>query len=415
MSSGNNNKGGEDQGADLAADGYRFETLAVKASHYLDLQTGAVVAPIHTATTFARDDKYRLLNAACAYSRDDSPSYPIAEQTLCDLENAEGCCLFSSGMAAIAAVLRAFGSGATLVMPESLYWGVYSWTRRFAEKNDIRLCTYDNGDGENTGTGHSVSSTESIRKLLESLREQGIRPDLVWVETPSNPFLHVADIAAIAELVHEADSLLCVDSTAASPVLTRPLDLGADFVVHSATKYLNGHSDALCGAVLAREDNKVWQAICEDRHLSGAVAGNLEAWLLSRGMRTLFLRVTKASENAQQIAEFLDAHEKIDKVYYPGLPAHPAHPVASRQMQGGFGGLMSFEVTGGKDNALAVAGALQLIISATSLGGVETLIEHRASVEPPETGVPPSMLRLSVGIEQVDDLIADLSQALDSI
>lgn len=387
----------------IAHDGNRYETLAVKASHYLDLQTGAVVAPIHTATTYARDDRYRLLNAACAYSRDDSPSYPIAEQTLSDLENAEGCCLFSSGMAAISAVMRAFGSGANLILPESLYWGVFSWARRFAEKNDIRIHYYDNGHAE------------SLQALLSDLKDQGIKPDLVWVETPSNPFLHITDIEAVASIVHQADSLLCVDSTAASPVLTRPLDLGADFVVHSATKYLNGHSDALCGAVLAREDNATWQSICEERHLSGAVAGNLESWLLSRGMRTLFLRVERASDNAMQIAEFLNAHENVVKVHYPGLPAHPGHGVASRQMGGRFGGLLSFEVSGGKENALAVAGALQLITSATSLGGVETLIEHRASVEPPETGVPGSLLRLAVGIEQVDDLLADLSQSLMQI
>lgn len=393
----------ESSASAIAHDGNRYETLAVKASHYLDLQTGAVVAPIHTATTFARDDRYRLLNAACAYSRDDSPSYPIAEQTLSDLENAEGCCLFSSGMAAISSVMRAFGSGANLILPESLYWGVFSWAKRFAEKNDIRIHYYDNG------------SAESLQSLLRSMQDQGIRPDLVWVETPSNPFLHITDIESVATIIHEAGSLLCVDSTAASPVLTRPLDLGADFVVHSATKYLNGHSDALCGAVLAREDNPTWQAICEERHLSGAVAGNLEAWLLSRGMRTLFLRVERASNNAMRIAEFLDAHEKVDTVHYPGLPTHPGHDIALQQMRGGFGGLLSFEVSGDKDSALAVAGALQLITSATSLGGVETLIEHRASVEPPETGVPGSLLRLAVGIEQIDDLLADLSQALNSI
>ncbi len=387
----------------VAHDGNRYETLAVKASHYLDLQTGAVVAPIHTATTFARDDKYRLLNAACAYSRDDSPSYPIAEQTLSDLENADGCCLFSSGMAAISSVMRAFGSGANLVLPESLYWGVFSWAKRFAEKNDIRIHFYDN------------AGKDSLQNLLSSLQEQGVRPDLVWVETPSNPFLHVTDIQAVSSIVHAAGSLLCVDSTAASPVLTRPLDLGADFVVHSATKYLNGHSDALCGAVLTKEDNATWQSVCEERHLSGAVAGNLEAWLLSRGMRTLFLRVGRASDNALRIAEFLDGHEKVDKVHYPGLPSHPGHDIACRQMNGGFGGLLSFEVIGGEDEALAVAGALQLITSATSLGGVETLIEHRASVEPPETGVPGALLRLAVGIEQIDDLLADLSQALSHI
>lgn len=380
-----------------------YETLAATASHFLDLNTGAVVPSIHPATTFGRDDRYRLLNAASTYARDDSPTYLPAEQTLSDLENADGCCLFSSGMAAISAVFRVFGAGANLVVPESMYWGVFSWVRGYAEKNDIRLTYYDNGD------------LDSLKNQLEDLSNKGIRPDLVWVETPSNPFLHVTDIKAAADLAHDVGSLLCVDSTAATPVLSRPLDLGADLVVHSATKYLNGHSDALCGAVLSREDSKAWQAIRDDRHLSGAVPGNLEAWLLSRGMRTLYLRVAKASENAMQLAEFFQSHEKVSRVHYPGLATHPAHDVACKQMHGGFGGLLSFEVTGGKEQALSVAGALQLVISATSLGGVETLIEHRASVEPPETGVPESLLRLSVGIEHIQDLVDDFSQALGRV
>jgi len=299
--------------------------------------------------------------------------------------------------------LRVPGSGATLVVPDTMYWGVFSWVNSHADKNDVSVVRYTNG------------SIESLCSELDSVRAKGIRPDMVWLETPSNPFLHVMDIAAAAEAAHSVDSLLCVDSTAATPVLSRPLDLGADYVVHSATKYLNGHSDALCGAVLCREDNDTWQAVCAERHLSGAVPGNLEAWLLSRGMRTLFLRVEAASRNALQIAEFLENHEKVTKVYYPGLPSHPCYDVACRQMHGGFGGLLSFEVTGDASTALAVAGALQLITSATSLGGVESLIEHRASVEPPETNVPETLLRLAVGVEHVNDLIEDLSQALNRV
>lgn len=405
MANNDNNNGSVDALSKfrLSRDGIRQETVAATASHYLDLNSGAVVPSISTSTTFARDDRYRLLNAAHGYSRDDSPTFLPAEQTLADLENAEACCLFASGMAAISAVMRASGSGATLVVPDSLYWGVFSWVNIYAKKNDVSIVKYHNG------------SLDSLQLELDTVRGKGIRPDLVWIESPSNPFLHVMDIKAAADAAHSVDSVLCVDSTAATPVLSRPLDLGADYVVHSATKYLNGHSDALCGAVLCREANDAWQVVCEERHLSGAVPGNLEAWLLSRGMRTLFLRVAVASNNAAQVAAFLENHSKVSRVYYPGLQSHPCHDIAREQMHGGYGGLLSFEVDGDASAALAVAGALELILSATSLGGVESLIEHRASVEPPETGVPENLLRLAVGIEHIDDLVDDLTQALSQI
>lgn len=374
-------------------------TTAAKAAHFLDIHSGAVTPGIQVATTFARDDRYQLIDPAHGYSRDDSPTFVAAERTLADLENGESCRLFSSGMAAIAAIFQTLGAGSHVVLPDSLYWGVYVWTERHCNRNDIRISRYDPSDAN------------SISAAVENMP----RTDLVWVETPSNPFLHVTDIAIAAQIAHDAGARLCVDSTAATPVFTRPLDFGADLVVHSATKYLNGHSDALVGAIVTKDDHDLWKAICLERGEAGAVPGNLEAWLLMRGIRTLFVRVERAAANAMKIAEYMSQHTCVQNVLYPGLPSHPGHATAQRQMLGGFGGLLSFQVKGGKAEALKVAGSLQLIISATSLGGVETLIEHRYSIEPEITGVPENLLRLSVGIEHVDDLIADLDQALAQI
>ncbi len=374
-------------------------TIAAKAAHYLDVHSGAIVPPINVSTTFARDNHYQLLDPAYGYSRDDSPTYTAAERTLADLEEGESCRLFSSGMAAIATVFHALSSGSSVVLPDSMYWGVYSWTLGYCQRKDIRIDRYNPADVESIADALALQSST----------------DLVWVETPSNPMMHVTDIARAAELAHAAGAFLCVDSTASTPVFTRPLSLGADIVMHSATKYLNGHSDALAGALITREDHVLWQGICRERKEAGAVPGNLEAWLLMRGMRTLFVRVQRAAENAMLIARALEQHPKVESVMYPGLESHPGHEIASRQMDGGYGALLSFLVAGGRDEALQAAGEMQMIISATSLGGVETLIEHRHSVEPPETGVPENLLRLSVGIEDVDDLINDLDQALRKI
>jgi cystathionine gamma-synthase len=227
--------------------------------------------------------------------------------------------------------------------------------------------------------------------------------------------LDVIDIARAAEVAHAAGAVLAVDSTAATPILTRPLALGADLVMHSATKYLNGHSDVLAGVLVTNEPDERWAAIKADRHDAGALLGSFEAWLLLRGLRTLALRVRQASQSALAVARFLDDHPKIERVLYPGLPSHPQHSLAQRQMAGGFGGLLSFQVRGGADQALAIAGRLRLIGRATSLGGTESLIEHRFTIEGAATGVPSNLLRLSVGIEDTGDLIADLAQALDGV
>ena len=402
-------KAGSDNHSQQIHDGHgvRYATLAATASHFLDVHSGALVPAIQPSTTFARDDQYQLINPAHGYARDDSPTYLAAERTLCDLENAYECCLFSSGMAAIAAVIGSIGGtvggAGHVLVPASVYWGVNAWLDNHVANTGARISRYDN------------ARPDSIGERLMEFKDNGDKVDLLCIETPANPLLYVTDIKAAAQLAHEVGAMVCVDSTTATPVLTRPLDYVADLVVHSATKYLNGHGDALAGAVLTREDSPLWQSIRLHRGFAGSVPGNLEAWLLSRGMRTVYLRVEKASANAMHIANMLESRQEVSVVHYPGLSSHAGHATATQQMSGGYGGLLSFEIKAGKEAALRFAGALNIISSATSLGGTETLIEHRASVEPPGSGVPEGLLRLSVGIEHVEDLVNDLKQAFNNI
>jgi cystathionine gamma-synthase len=238
------------------------------------------------------------------------------------------------------------------------------------------------------------------------------RTRIVWVETPANPIWAVTDIAAVAAIAHESGALLAADNTAATPILTRPIEHGADIVMQSATKYLNGHSDLLAGVLVAAREDELWRRIEDVRDHGGAILGGFEAWLLMRGLRTLNLRVRESCRSAQAIAEWCQGHAQVAEVLYPGLGNDPGHAIARRQMNGGFGGMLSIKVKGGRDAALAAAGRLKLWARATSLGGVESLVEHRASIEGPGGVAPPDMLRLSVGIEDVSDLIADIDQAL---
>lgn len=374
-------------------------TIAAKAGHFLDVNSGAVVPEIQPSTTFARDDRYQLIDPANTYARDQSPSFVYAERVLAELENGDECRLFASGMAAIASIFYTLKPGSHVVLPDSMYWGAKSWIHSHCDRQDIFVSEYQADD------------TDSIPDAIEGYNST----QLVWVESPSNPMMHIIDIEVAASYAHDAGAMLVVDSTASTPVITQPLDLGADLVVHSATKALNGHSDVLAGAVVTADTHSLWQAICAERAGAGAVPGSFESWLLLRGMRTLFVRVDAAMKNAMAIAEYLQAHPAIQAVLYPGLSGHPGHDIATKQMKGGYGSLLSFLVNGDVDTTLAVAGRLQLITSATSLGGVETLIEHRHSLEPEENAIPENLLRLSVGIEYVDDLINDLDQALAGI
>ncbi|MEQ9258095.1 MAG: aminotransferase class V-fold PLP-dependent enzyme [Roseovarius sp.] len=354
---------------------------------------GAVVPGVELATTFARDADYQI-DGPGSYGRDRNATVAEAEEVLRQLEGAAATRLFPSGMAAVAALFRSLPQGARVVMQAGIYWGVTGWARGYCTRQGIALEEVDAAD------------PEAMRAVLSA------RADLVWIETPSNPWLKIADIAAIAGLSHKAGALLAVDGTAATPVLTRALELGADISMHSATKAINGHTDVLAGALSVRDASlPAWAAILADRQEAGALLGPFEAWLLMRGMRTLPLRLERMCANAQAVAEALVAHPQVEAVWYPGLAGHPGHALAERQMCGGFGYLMSVLVKGGREQALRVAGRLELFHSATSLGGVESLVEHRATIEP-ASGIPENLLRLSIGIEDAGDLVEDLRAAL---
>lgn len=371
------------------------ETRIAQGLHYVDPATGGVVPAIQPSTTFARDENYALLNPAHSYGRDQNPGYANAEAMLAELEGAEESLLFSSGMAAAMAVVQSLQPGDHVVAPQVMYWGLRNWLQSFCRQWRLGLTLFDASDPD--GLAAAVQPGETR---------------LVWIETPCNPTWDVIDIRAAADIAHDANAILAVDATVATPVLSQPLSLGADIVMHSATKYLNGHGDVVAGALACRESNATWERIRQVRAEGGAILGSFEAWLLARGMRTLFPRVRQASASALAIARHLDGDPRLEAVLYPGLESHPGHAIAARQMHGGFGGMLSLRVRGGREAALAAAGRCEVFIRATSLGGVESLIEHRHSIEGPDSPIPDDLLRLSVGIELVDDLINDLEQAL---
>ena len=371
------------------------ETLAAQGSHYVDPVTGAVVPPISPSTTFARDDDYRLVSSSHSYARDHNPGFAVVERLLSSLEGGAAALLFSSGMAAAMSVVQALEPGNHIVAPKVMYWGLRNWLVKFCDRWQLGLTLYDS------------TSAGDLQLALEPRKTK-----LVWIETPCNPTWDVVDIAEAAEAAHGIGAILAVDSTVPTPVLTRPIELGADLVMHSATKYLNGHGDVVAGALVTAREDHYWERICEIRAEGGAILGSFEAWLLQRGMRTLFIRVSKASESAMRIAQHFEGHPRLERVLYPGLTSHPGHDIARRQMHGGFGGMLSLLVEGGEQAAVEVAKRCRVFFRATSLGGVESLIEHRYSIEGPLSPIPKNLLRLSIGIESPDDLIADLEQAL---
>ena len=371
------------------------ETRIAQGLHYVDPQSGGVIPPIQPSTTFARDADYALISDAHSYGRDENPSYTAAESMLVELEGAEDALVFSSGMAAAMAVIQALAPGDHIVAPKVMYWGLRNWLVEFCANWGLELDLFD------------ANSSGDLERSIRAGKTK-----LVWIETPCNPTWDVVDIAASADVAHAAGARLIVDSTVATPVLTRPLALGADIVMHSATKYLNGHGDVVAGVLACARCDELWSRIRDVRAHGGAILGSFEAWLLQRGMRTLFLRVRRASESALEIARHFDGHAALEAVLYPGLESHPGHEVASRQMHGGFSGMLSLRIRGGQEAALEVVRGCSVFIRATSLGGVESLIEHRYSIEGASSPIPPDLLRLSVGIESVDDLIADLERAL---
>ncbi len=374
------------------------ETLAAQALGWIDEHTRAITPPIHVSSTYLRDPDNRYRSGRI-YARADNPAFDQAEAVLCALEGGAQALLFASGMAAATAVFQALAPGDHVLAPKVMYWSLRNWLTNFAVRWGLQVELIDMHD------------PAAVRAA--------VRPGqtaLVWIETPANPLWTVTDIAATAQVAHAAGALLAVDSTVATPVLTRPLALGADIVMHAATKYLNGHSDLIAGALVVREDGEVWQRVRKVRAQVGGTLGSFEAWLLLRGMRTLHLRVRAACASAQRIAEHFAQHPHVAEVLYPGLPGFPGHAIAKAQMGGGFGGMLSIRVAagqhGGEAAAIATAAHVTVWKRATSLGGTESLVEHRASVEGPGTPAPPDLLRLSVGIEHVEDLIDDLEQAL---
>jgi cystathionine gamma-synthase len=375
------------------SDKRHIETLAVHAGHAPDPSTGAVSPPIHLSTTFQRDEDGGYPRGFM-YGRYTNPNRAMLEDCLAQLDRAEVCAAFGSGQAATAAVFQALKPGDHVVAPLDVYFGTAKLLKEVLAPWGLEVTFADLTD-------------------LDALKT-AMRPNtkLVWAETPSNPLLKITDLAAVAEIAHAAGARLACDHTWATSVLTDATSLGVDLVMHATTKYLAGHSDVLGGAVSSARNDDLFERIRLIQGSVGGVPSPFDCWLLMRGIRTLALRVRQQSANAAAIAEFLAGHAKVEAVHYPGLATHPGHDIAKRQMAM-FGGMLSVQVRGGEPEAMAAVGRCRLFTRATSLGGVESLIEHRASNEGPETATPANLLRISVGIEHVDDLIADLDQALN--
>ena len=371
------------------------ETDIAQAMHYIDPRTGSVVPQVDASTTFARDENYELISPDHSYGRDQNPSYEVAESMLNRLEGGAGALLFSSGMAAAATVIQGLKPGDHIVAPKVMYWGLRNWMESFCGKWGIELDQFDSSDPDDLAD-----------------KVQAGRTALVWIETPCNPTWDIIDIETAAAVAHGAGARLAVDSTVATPVHTKPIDFGADIVMHSATKYLNGHGDVVAGALVTADQDAFWDELRHIRAEVGAIPGSFEAWLLQRGMRTLFLRVRNASRAALEIASHFEGHPGLETVLYPGLESHPGPEIAKKQMHDGFGGRLSICVNGGEREALEFVKKLNVFIRATSLGGIESLVEHRYSIEGPSSPIPRNLVRLSIGAESVEDLVADLDQAL---
>lgn len=373
-----------------------LETLAIQVTRFHDKNASAVSTPIYLTSTFERDHEGNLPHGFL-YSRGNNPNRDLLEKSLTILEGGAAGLAFGSGMAAIAALFQAFRPGDHVITTPFVY---YAAQRLLADVF------------EPWGLEYTLVDTSDIVAV-----EAAIRPNtrLFWLETPSNPLLCITDIAALAKLAHEVGAVCAVDNTWATPVLQRPLALGADVVMHSTTKYFGGHSDVLGGALVVAEEGELSYRLRQIQNLTGGIPSPFDCWLITRGIQTLPLRVRQQSVHAEKVARWLVDQPGVEKVYYPGLEEHPGHDIARAQMKDGFGGMLSFEVGGGLPAARSVAGALKVFTQATSLGGVESLIEPRKIYEGPDSPTPDGLLRVSVGLEHPDDLIADLDQALKSL
>ncbi|MEP7199691.1 MAG: aminotransferase class I/II-fold pyridoxal phosphate-dependent enzyme, partial [Chloroflexota bacterium] len=362
------------------------------AGKHIDGDTGAVTLPIHLSTTFEREADGSYPHGY-SYVRGNNPTRAALEQRLAVLEGGAVAAAFASGTAAIAAIFQSLAPGDHVVAPQDVYYGTIRTLREVFAPWGLQISCVDMTD-------------------LAQV-EQAIHPQtkLIWVETPSNPLLSITHIARVAELAHAAGARCVCDNTFATPILQQPLALGADLVMHSTTKFLNGYSDVLGGAVISKENDEFFQRVKKIQTNAGAVPSPFDCWLVMRGLTTLPYRMRAHCDNAMRVATFLHAHPNVEAVHYPGLPSHPGHDLAAEQMAG-FGGMASFQVKGGRADAFRVASRVRVFTRATSLGGVESLIEHRASVEGPDTRAPQNLLRMSIGLEHSDDLIEDLAQAL---
>lgn len=372
----------------------RIETLSIHAGRHVDPATGSISLPLHTSTTFERSADGSF-PSGFEYTRDANPTRNAFEVAMAALEGGASAVAFASGMAAIAAILDALTKPGRIIVPDDMYFGI----RSLIEETDIgRRYQFTPCDMRDLG------------RLREALASEAT--SLVWIETPSNPLIRVVDIASVCAMAHEAGALAVVDNTWATPVLQRPLELGADAVVHSATKYIGGHSDLMAGVVVLPTGSPLDRPLRMVQRHRGSVAAPFDCWLALRGLQTLPLRMKAHCSGALEVAKSLTRHDMVETVLYPGLPSDPGHGLACRQMSG-FGGMLSFIVQGGEANAMAVAARLKLITRATSLGGTHSLVEHRASVEGPQSMAPPGLLRLSIGLEHPEDIVDDLRQALD--
>jgi cystathionine gamma-synthase len=369
----------------------KIETLAVHAGHRIDPATGAVTTPIHLSTTFERDIE-GTYSRGFMYTRNNNPNRQALEEGISALEGGSAAAAFASGTGAASAIFQALAPGDHVLAHVDAYYGTSRLLREIFLRWGLQADFVD------------MSDLGAIKKALRPTTK------IAWMETPSNPLLKIVDLAAVCKIVSEVKAICVCDNTWA-PILQRPFDLGVDLILHSTTKYFGGHCDVLGGIVVAKQDRDLFQRIRNIQYEGGAVPSPFDCWLVLRGMRTLPWRMRAHSENAARVAEFLARHRKVERVHYPGLKSHPGHEIAQKQMSM-FGGMLSFEVKGGRDAAMKVTTSTKVFTRATSLGGVESLIEHRASIEGPGTTSPEGLIRLSIGLENADDLVEDLDQAL---
>jgi len=370
----------------------KFATAAIKSTENTFMNTEPVSTPIYLSSTYKRNADGSYTNDF-SYARNDNPNRNIVENSIAQLEDGNYAYAFSSGMAAISAVFQSLKAGDHVILPNDIYFTIKKLLNEVLKRWDI---TYDLVD---------MSDSNAVKKAIKS------NTSLVWIETPSNPQLKISDIQKISEIAHKNNAICAVDNTWLTPVFQNPLDLGADIVIHSTTKYFGGHSDVLGGALVLNDENLA-KKIKAIQILSGAVPSPFDCWLIGRGIQTLHLRVSKQSENALKLAKYLEKHPKIEQVIYPGLESHSNHKLAKQQQNNGFGAMLSVLINGNEKNAFETSNKLNCFTTATSLGGVESLVEHRKSIEGPGSTTPDNLIRISVGIEHIDDLIADWEQAL---